>query len=76
MMAPSLITAVFSMLGGPLESWPPLRNAGQWIIWLCGGLYFTPQVVGWVAGLWWAVALKIVWARCCSSACRWSRRFM
>ena len=26
------------------------------------GLYFTPQVVGWVAGLWWAVALKNVWA--------------
>ncbi len=76
MIGPSLITAVFSMLGGPLASWTPLRNAGQWTFGCALGLYFTPQVGGLVAGLWWAVALKIVWARCCSSACRWSRRFM
>ena len=40
----------------------PLRNAGQWIIGCALGLYFTPQVVALLAGLWWAIALNIVWA--------------
>lgn len=62
MIGPLLATAVLSMLGGPAESWTPLRNTGQWIIGGALGLYFTPQVVGLVAGLWWAVALNIVWA--------------
>ena len=62
MIGPLLATAVLSMLGGPAESWTPLRNIGQWIIGGALGLYFTPQVVGLVAGLWWAVALNIVWA--------------
>lgn len=62
MIGPLLATAVLSMLGGPAESWTPLRNTGQWIIGGALGLYFTPQVVSLVAGLWWAVALNIVWA--------------
>jgi uncharacterized protein len=62
MIGPLLATAVLSMLGGPAESWTPLRNTGQWIIGGALGLYFTPQVVALVAGLWWAIALNIVWA--------------
>ena len=62
MIGPLLATAVLSMLGGPAESWAPLRNTGQWIIGAALGLYFTPQVVALVAGLWWAIALNIVWA--------------
>ena len=62
MIGPLLATAVLSMLGGPAESWTPLRNTGQWIIGAALGLYFTPQVVALVAGLWWAIALNIVWA--------------
>jgi uncharacterized protein len=62
MIGPLLATAVLSMLGGPAESWTPLRNTGQWIIGCALGLYFTPQVVALVAGLWWAIALNIVWA--------------
>ena len=62
MIGPLLATAVLSMLGGPAESWSPLRNTGQWIIGGALGLYFTPQVVALVAGLWWAIALNIVWA--------------
>jgi len=62
MIGPLLATAVVSMLGGPTASWTPLRNTGQWIIGCALGLYFTPQVVGLLAGLWWAIALNIVWA--------------
>lgn len=62
MIGPLLATAVVSMLGGPTASATPLRNAGQWIIGGALGLYFTPQVVALVAGLWWAIALNIVWA--------------
>lgn len=62
MIGPLLVTAVCSMLGGATASWTPLRNAGQWIIGCALGLYFTPQVVALVAGLWWAIALNIAWA--------------
>ncbi len=62
MIGPLLATATMSMLGGPTESWTPLRNTGQWTIGCALGLYFTPQVVGLITGLWWAVALNIVWA--------------
>ena len=55
-----LLTAEASMLGGPTASQLPLRNAGQWIIGCALGLYFTPQVVALLAGLWWAIALNIV----------------
>lgn len=62
MIGPLLATAVLSMLGTPTQSWTPLRNTGQWIIGGALGLYFTPQVVALVAGLWWAMLLNIVWA--------------
>ena len=62
MIGPLMATAVVSMLGAPTASWTPLRNAGQWTIGCALGLYFTPQVVALVAGLWWAIALNIAWA--------------
>ena len=62
MIGPLLATAVVSMLGIATASWIPLRNTGQWIIGTALGLYFTPQVAALVAGLWWAIALNIVWA--------------
>lgn len=62
MIGPLTATAIVSMLGAPTASWTPLRNAGQWTIGCALGLYFTPQVVLLVAGLWWAIALNIVWA--------------
>ncbi|SFC07239.1 hypothetical protein SAMN05216344_108107 [Polaromonas sp. OV174] len=62
MIGPLLASSVLSMLGGPTASWTPLRNVGQWVIGCALGLYFTPQVVALVAGLWWAIALNIVWA--------------
>ena len=62
MIGPLITTAVLSMFGAPTRSWTPLRNAGQWTIGCALGLYFTPQVVALVAGLWWAIALNIAWA--------------
>ncbi|ROZ79059.1 AbrB family transcriptional regulator [Ramlibacter sp. WS9] len=62
MIGPLVATAVASVLGQPTRSFGPLRNAGQAIIGVALGLYFTPQVTALVASLWWAIALAIVWA--------------
>ena len=62
MMGPLLATALVGVLGGPVASWVPLRNGGQWVIGTALGLYFTPAVGTLVASLWWAVALGVVWA--------------
>ena len=62
MIGPLLATAALTMLGGPAASYQPFRNAGQWAIGAALGLYFTPQVVQLVLGLWWAVVLGVLWA--------------
>ncbi len=62
MIGPLIATALVSMLSSVTQSWTPLRNIGQWTIGCALGLYFTPQVVALVAGLWWAIALNIIWA--------------
>ncbi|WP_256856761.1 AbrB family transcriptional regulator [Variovorax sp. KK3] len=62
MIGPLLAVSLASIVGAPTASYTPLRNAGQWAIGTALGLYFTPQMVGLVAGLWWAIVLAIVWA--------------
>ena len=62
MIDPLLATSLVSMGGGPTESWGPLRNAGQWTIGAALGLYFTPEVVALIGGLWWAILLSVAWA--------------
>ena len=62
MIGPLLMTAIASTLGAPTLSWTPLRNVGQMVIATALGLYFTPQVIDLVAGLWWAILLGIVWS--------------
>lgn len=62
MMGPLLATSVVSIAGGPTESWGPLRNAGQWTIGAALGLYFTPEVVALIGGLWWAILIGVAWA--------------
>jgi uncharacterized protein len=62
MLGPLLATAAASVLGQPTRSFAPLRNAGQAIIGMALGLYFTPQVTALVASLWWAIVLAIAWA--------------
>ncbi len=62
MIGPLVATSLVSMLGARTESWTPLRNAGQWVIGVALGLYFTPEIGALVASLWWAIALGIAWA--------------
>jgi membrane AbrB-like protein len=62
MLGPLIATAAGCVAGAPLATTPALRNAGQWAIGTALGLYFTPQVVGVVAGLGGAIAAGIVWA--------------
>jgi uncharacterized protein len=62
MMGPLVATALVGVLGGPVASAVPLRNAGQWVIGTALGLYFTPAVGALVLGLWWAVLLGVAWA--------------
>lgn len=62
LVGPLLATALASILGWPTRSLGPLRNAGQWTIGAALGLYFTPQVMTLVAGVWWAIALSIAWS--------------
>ncbi|MPM20374.1 hypothetical protein SDC9_66803 [bioreactor metagenome] len=62
MIGPLLATALLTMAGAPTCSATACRNAGQWTIATALGLYFTPEVARLVSGLWWAIALAIVWA--------------
>jgi membrane AbrB-like protein len=62
MIGPLVITAIASMRGVQTESWNPLRNVAQWTIGSALGLYFTPQVAGLLASLWWVIVLAVVWA--------------
>lgn len=56
MLGPLLSMAVLRMAGAPLGALPGGRQFGQWIIGTALGLYFTPQVIGHVAG-WWFLLL-------------------
>jgi membrane AbrB-like protein len=62
MIGPLIATALGCIAGAPFAAAPPLRNAGQWAIGTALGLYFTPQVVGIVWSLGWAIVAGIVWA--------------
>lgn len=62
MIGPLVGTALGCVLGLPLASAGPLRNAGQWAIGTALGLYFTPQVVGIVVGQAGAIVAGIAWA--------------
>ncbi|WP_425584174.1 AbrB family transcriptional regulator [Variovorax defluvii] len=62
MIGPLLAVSLASIAGAPTASYTPLRNAGQWAIGTALGLYFTSEMVGLVAGLWWAIVLAIAWA--------------
>lgn len=62
MIGPLLCTALLTMCGVPTMSAHAFRNAGQWVIATALGLYFTPEVAQLIGGLWWAIALAIVWA--------------
>jgi membrane AbrB-like protein len=62
MIGPLVATALLSARGVPTAAWPPLRDAGQLVIGLALGLYFTPPVIALVTGHALAIAVGIVWA--------------
>jgi membrane AbrB-like protein len=58
-----LFAIAFLRIGGADLGVPVLvRYTGQWIIGSSLGLYFTPQVVELVAGVWWLLAVGAVFA--------------
>ncbi|MFO0299704.1 MAG: AbrB family transcriptional regulator [Pseudomonadota bacterium] len=61
-IGPLLVTAVLGMAGVPLAGSTRLRNAGQWMIGVALGLYFTPEVVVLLGRLAPALAAGIAWA--------------
>jgi membrane AbrB-like protein len=71
MLGPLFALAILRVAGADVGVPTPVRYGGQWIIGTSLGLYFTPQVVREVAGLWYlllagalfAVALGYVSAR-------------
>jgi membrane AbrB-like protein len=62
MLGPLMGTALLSILGAPVRSWLPARNAGQWLLGSTLGLYFTPVVCAALLQLSWAIVLAVVWA--------------
>lgn len=62
MIGPLLVTAAAGVAGAPVAALPAMRNAGQWLIGIVLGLYFTPQVVDIVAGHAVAILAGIAWA--------------
>jgi membrane AbrB-like protein len=61
-IGPMLATGIAAVLGAPVETAAPLRNAGQWAIGTALGLYFTPDVMRAVATLAPALLAGIAWA--------------
>jgi len=62
MLGPLIATGACGIAGLPLRASNRLRNAGQWVIGIALGLYFTPAVLGLIVGLAPAIALGVLWA--------------
>jgi hypothetical protein len=76
LIGPLFACAFAGSRGVRLVSLPASRNAGQWVIGTALGLYFTPDVLGYLARHSWAVALGLVWAIVLGLSFAWAlRRF-
>jgi membrane AbrB-like protein len=62
LLGPLFATAALATAGAPVAAAARLRNAGQWVIGVALGLYFTPEVLRTVASLAPALAVGIAWA--------------
>ena len=62
MIGPLLATALCGVVGLPVDTAAPLRNAGQWAIGTALGLYFTPAVLHSIVALAPALLAGIAWA--------------
>ena len=61
-LGPLLTVASCRLLSLPVASATSLRNAGQWVIGITLGLYFTPQVVAVVTSHWFAMVAGLLFA--------------
>ena len=52
LLGPLFFIATLRLLSAPVASYMPLRNAGQWIIGVSLGLYFSPQIVALIVDYW------------------------
>jgi len=62
LLGPLLLVAVSRIQGVACTCPRTLRRAGQWVIGISLGLYFTPQVAASLLGHWPLMLLAIVWA--------------
>jgi len=62
LLGPLLLVAISRMQGVACTCPRTLRRAGQWVIGISLGLYFTPQVAASLLGHWPLVLLAVVWA--------------
>lgn len=62
MIGPLLFSALGGIGGAPLAASSRLRNAGQWVIGVALGLYFTPAVGAQVLALAPAIGVGVLWA--------------
>lgn len=52
LLGPLFVVASLRLMSAPVAAYMPLRNAGQWIIGVSLGLYFSPQIVGLITQHW------------------------
>ena len=52
LLGPLFAVASLRLASAPIAAYVPLRNAGQWIIGVSLGLYFSPQIVDLIAQHW------------------------
>lgn len=62
LLGPLIATGLCGVAGLPMRASRRLRNAGQWVIGIALGLYFTPAVLALIGSLAPAIALGVVWA--------------
>lgn len=62
MLGPLLASAGCGIAGLPVLASDRLRNAGQWVIGIALGLYFTPAVLGLIGRLAPAIGVGVLWA--------------
>jgi membrane AbrB-like protein len=74
LIGPLAAIGALSAFGVRLACPDAIRSAGLWAIGTALGLYFTPQVVGQIAGYSWAIAVAICYAIGLGLAFAWALR--
>ena len=57
---PLLVTGVLSVMQLPVVSLNRMRNLAQWAMGSALGMYFSSEILGLLAQLWWAVGLAVM----------------